>query len=177
MTLARATQELVGNQAAMSQANVLGVAAQPMTMWRAPKGIPFQDQLPDVAALAPAAATAGVHVGWGIDPMDWQCAQTNQDSNCILKNLNEYLDRGASGVILMHAIYKLSAATLPAVVQSIKDHGYHIVMVEDLIRDKYGATSAQIAAANAAAGFSAADLSTAATASTQKSKWYLNTVE
>lgn len=177
MTLAQATAELTGNQAVMLQPQVLGPQAAPMTLWRAPQGIPFQSTTANVAAMAPAGASAGVHVGWGIDPMDWQCAQTKQDSSCILKNLNEFLDRGASGVILMHSIYKLSAETLPAVVDSIKAHGYHIVMVEDFVRDKYGASSAALAAANAKANFSASDLSNAALAATQKSKWITNTVE
>jgi hypothetical protein len=50
-------------------------------------------------------------------------------------------------------------------------------MVEDLVRDKYGASSAQLTAAAAAANFSSKQLSDAAVAASKKSKWILNTVE
>lgn len=177
MTVAQAKAQISGNYDAFSNAKVFGSSMPPFTMWRAPKGIPFESDLKGTATMGAAGANAGVHVGWGIDPMDWDCAERNQDSNCILTNLNEYLDRGASGVILMHAIYKLSADTLPAVVKSITAHGYHIVMVEDLILDKYGASSADLTAAGMRAKFSDQQLNDAAVNASKLSKWVLHTNE
>lgn len=176
-TVVQAQNQIVGNQAKFANPNVFGANFPAFSMWRAPRGIPFQSSLAGAAVMGPAAAGAGVHVGWGIDPMDWDCAERKQPASCILNNLNAYLDRGASGVILMHAIYKLSADTLPAVVKSILDHGYHIVQVEDFIKAKYGASSAELTAAAARGNFTDQQLSDAAVAASKTSKWVLNTVE
>jgi hypothetical protein len=77
----------------------------------------------------------------------------------------------------MHTVYSLSVEALPLVVQSIYDHGYHIVMVEDMIKDKYGAYSADIARANAGKTFTTEEINAAAVAAAKESKWYLRTNE
>ena len=185
MTSAQAQNETVQNQALYTQSGLLGANSN-FTMWRAPYGTPFQDGItypPTAASLAaevgpfgPPSPPNAVHIGWGIDSKDWMCAQnsnTAEDPNCILDNVNAFLDQGASGVILMHTVYKLSAQTLPAVVQTIASHGYHIVMVEDFIKAKYGGLSADVAQANSAASFNANDMTAAAIAAAKTSKWYL----
>lgn len=182
MAPAEVTAQFVQNEAAFADPKLLGPTAVPFTMYRAPYGYPFQDGIvyppdaksivEDVSGVAPYTPPNAVHVGWGIDTRDWECAQTNGGTACVMKHLNAFLDRGASGPILMHSIYKLSADVLPMVVDSIKSHGYHIVMVEDMIKAKYGGTSADIARANATVKFDADTINRAATAAAMESKWY-----
>ncbi len=187
MTLAQVQYEFSQNEAVFSDPRLLGPGRMPFTMYRAPYGNPFQDGIvyppdansivDDVTGIAPASPYNAVHVGWGIDTDDWNCAQSYSDSNCILNNLNAFLDKGASGPILMHTVYKLSGDTLPQVVASIKSHGYHIVMVEDFIKGKYGASSKDLYQANLNANFKIDDVNKAAVAAAKESKWYLQTNE
>jgi peptidoglycan/xylan/chitin deacetylase (PgdA/CDA1 family) len=129
------------------------------SMYRAPFGFPFQANNPNVAWVAPAVASNGVHVGWGIDTDDWKCAQNGQSGACILNNLKAQLDAGHSGPILMHSVYKLTVDTLPDIVALLKSCGYTFSTVQEMIRDKYGATSGAIQSANAARGFSYGEIS------------------
>ena len=187
LTSAQVQAEFVQNEAVFADPRLLGPSLLPFTMYRAPYGYPFQDGIvfpanansivDDVTGIAPYAPYNAVHVGWGIDTKDWQCAQAMSDTNCILTNLNQFLDKGASGVILMHAVYKLSGDALPLVVKSIAAHGYHIVQVEDFIKAKYGASSAAIYRANAAAPFDIKTINDAAVAAAKTSKWYLQNNE
>lgn len=193
MTVEQIKAQFTQNDAIFADAKLLGPTRVPFTMYRTPYGTPFQDGVvypPTANAVqdvvyhvAPGTSSMAVHVGWGIDSKDWQCADatsaTTHDSNCIMTNINTFLSSGASGVILMHAIYKLTADTLPEIIQSIADHNYHIVMVEDFIKAKYGATSAEIYAANkqSASLFDDTSVQKAAFASTQESKWFKMTNE
>jgi peptidoglycan/xylan/chitin deacetylase (PgdA/CDA1 family) len=187
MSISQVREQFDKNVAAFSSPKALGPSLAQFTMYRAPYGNPFQDGIvyppdavsieEDVTGIASGTPPNAVHVGWGIDTDDWQCAQSNSDSNCILSNLNAFLDAGASGPILMHTVYSLSAEALPKVVQSIYNHGYHIVMVEDMIKAKYGAYSAEISRANAAHKFDTSEINEAAVASAKESKWYKRTNE
>ncbi len=161
ITAAQIDAEFAQNANALAIPEALGVGFE-MTMYRVPFGVPYQDNTSDVARVAPVTVKYGVHIGWGIDTNDWDCAQSGQDSNCIINNLNAQLDAGHAGVILMHAVYKLTGDTLPRVVQSLNSHGMHIVSVEQLIQDKYGMTSAQIASVNAGQTFSSQTVAAAA---------------
>jgi peptidoglycan/xylan/chitin deacetylase (PgdA/CDA1 family) len=156
------------NNLAMAR-SILGDAFT-FTTYRAPFGFPFQTGNPNVAWVAPAAAPNGVHVGWGIDTDDWKCGQNGQDSNCILTNLKAQLDAGHSGPILMHAVYQLTVKTLPNVVAMLKSYGYTLATVEELIKDKYGATSASIAQANTSAAFTDSAISAFAAAECKKNR-------
>jgi peptidoglycan/xylan/chitin deacetylase (PgdA/CDA1 family) len=187
MSLAQAANEFTQNETAFEDPKAIGPSLLPFTMYRTPFGKPFQNGIvypptatsivPEIAGIAPSTPPNAVHVGWGIDSKDWDCVDKKQDSSCIMNNLETFFKKGASGVILLHAIHKLTADTMPQILASIKSHGYHIVMVEDFIKAKYGATSAEIARANAKATFDAETLTNAAIAATKTSKWYLQTNE
>ena len=187
LTAAQVQYEFTQNETVFADPRLLGPDGVPFTMYRAPYGYPFQDGIvypanansivDDVTAIAPYTPYNAVHVGWGIDSKDWQCAQNSDDVSCILDNVNAFLAAGASGVILMHTVYKLSGDALPQVVQTIYDHNYHIVMVEDMIKAKYGATSDVITRSDAAAPFDTQTINDAAVAAAKTSKWYLQTNE
>ena len=188
LSVAAATQELAGVQATVSK--ILGPQAGLMSLYRTPYGKPYQDQADLTPMYAAATAPYGVHVGWGIDSHDWQCAQADGSQSytfngtsfkyentqeCVLNNVKLFIQAKQSGVILMHSIYKLSVDVLPQIVDLFKQNGYHFVSVEDFVRAKYGGTSAQLAAANKAANFDAATLQKAAVASVNRSAWVLGT--
>jgi peptidoglycan/xylan/chitin deacetylase (PgdA/CDA1 family) len=162
LTGAQVDAEFSKNLAAFQGPNVLGPQAN-FTMYRVPYGSPFQTNNANVAWIAPIVAKYGVHVGWGIDADDWKCAQNGQPVSCIVNNITAQLDAGHSGPILMHVVYKLSGDALPAVVNAIYQRGYHIVMVQDFIKAKYGATSDALWQANRAASFTAAQIAQSAT--------------
>lgn len=161
LTPAAVAKEFADNLA-MAQ-SVLGPEFA-FSLYRLPYGHPYQTNNPDVSWVAPAAAEAGVHVGWGIDTDDWKCAQNGRDGNCILDNLRAQIAAGHSGPILMHSVYQLTVDTLPAVVQLLRDHGYTLVTVEQMVRDKYGASSAEVMNRHRKGHFDAAAIGRAATA-------------
>lgn len=163
LTAAQVEAELTTNETLMAQ--VLGPTVPPLTMVRAPYGDPFQNDTASVDAVAEVTARHGVHIGWAFDSYDWDCAQNDNNAACVLRNVNAALDRGRVGVILMHAVYKITGDALPSVVQSIYNHGYHIVSVEDMIAAKYGASSLSIWHANSQASFSPQEIDHAATLS------------
>jgi peptidoglycan/xylan/chitin deacetylase (PgdA/CDA1 family) len=161
-----------------NNANVIGGilgSGTTLSMYRAPFGKPYQANNPNTSWVAPITAKYGVHIGWGIDTDDWNCAQNanldvdpanpsdpNRPVRCIMDNLNHQLAQNRSGVILMHAVYRSSCDALPQVVQAIQANGYHIVSVEDLIQAKYGANSAAILQANQSVSYTSTQLTTAA---------------
>lgn len=132
---------------------VLGPSFQ-FSLYRIPYGFPFQTNHAATRWVAPVTAAFGVHVGWGLDTDDWKCAQNRQDGACLLHNLRAQLDAGHSGPILMHSIYQLTAETLPAIIDLLTRRGYRFVTAEQLVKDHYGASSAEVMAAHKAAGFS-----------------------
>ena len=156
-----AASEFSQNQNTLWSSGALASGTK-LSMYRACFGQPFQANTSDVTWLAPVTAPFGVHVGWGLDSNDWSCAQNNQDVNCIVNNINYQLDRGQTGVILMHAVYRLTGDALPAVVAAVKARGGHFVTLESMVQAKYGATSAQLMAANANASFTSSQIGTAA---------------
>lgn len=165
ISTAQITQQFTVNQEAVRQ--ILG-ADFTFDKVRAPFGFPFQTNNANVTWVAPAAAPYGVHIGWGIDTDDWKCAGNAQSADCILNNLKAALDAGRTGPILMHAVYQLTVKALPDIVAMLKQYGYTIVTAEQMVVDKYGASSAAIMKANAAQNFSAAQISSAAVSECKK---------
>jgi peptidoglycan/xylan/chitin deacetylase (PgdA/CDA1 family) len=190
LTPAQIKAQFVDNDAAFADPKLLGPSLLPFTMYRAPFGYPFQDGVvypateqsivEDVSGVAPYSSYNAVHVGWGIDSRDWECVQNPLFPNsalrvaCIVNTVKKFLDKGATGVILLHAIYKESGDALPLIVDLIQQKGLKIVQVEDYVRDKYGASSADIYRANAAnpTPFDATAINAAAVAAAKESKWY-----
>jgi len=123
---------------------VMGDQAPPLTLVRSPYGRPFQLDPNAGIPLLPVATKHGVQIGWSIDPKDWSCTT----ADCVMHGLTEELSHGYWGIILMHAVYKSTGDALPQVIALLKQRGFHFVTVEDVIRSKYGVTSAEIMEAN-----------------------------
>lgn len=144
LTPAQVDDELTQFENLYRSPEVFGSNAPPLTLVRSPYGRPFQLDPNAGLPLLPSVTKHGVHVGWSIDPKDWACT-TKQ---CVIQGIEAELAKGYWGIILMHAVYKSTGDALPDVVALLKQRGFHFVSVEDVVRSKYGATSAEIMEAN-----------------------------
>jgi peptidoglycan/xylan/chitin deacetylase (PgdA/CDA1 family) len=118
--------------------------APPITLIRAPFGSPYlAAPSPARSAVMAIVARRGVHVGWTIDPADFECA----DAKCIVDGVNRRLDRGRRGPILLHDTLDLTVEALPQVIAEIRKRGIGFVTAERMVRDRYGKTSAELLAA------------------------------
>ncbi|MGZ3419660.1 MAG: polysaccharide deacetylase family protein [Polyangiales bacterium] len=106
-------------------------------LFRAPYGNPYFGPQSRLDYVAPIVAEYGVHVGWNIDPTDYNCGTTS----CVLDNVLNEVDAGKNGLILMHCTQGPTAAALPTLISSLRSRGKHFVFVEDLVLDKYGKPS------------------------------------
>jgi peptidoglycan/xylan/chitin deacetylase (PgdA/CDA1 family) len=152
--------------------SVSAVLGRPYTfgLYRIPYGFPFQTCHASAARVGPQTAPYGVHIGWGMDTDDWKCAQHNLHSDCLLHNLEAQIDKGHSGPILMHAIYPLTAETLPAIIDLLRRKGFRFVTAEQLVRDKYGMSSAELRGRWSQKGWTAVQLQHAAQSECRKNQ-------
>jgi peptidoglycan/xylan/chitin deacetylase (PgdA/CDA1 family) len=104
---------------------------------RAPYGNPYFGPQSRLDYVAPIVAHYGVHVGWNIDPQDYDCT-TN---SCVLNGVLNPVDAGLNGLVLLHATQSHTASALPTLLSSLKSRGMKFVFVEDLVRSKYGKPS------------------------------------
>lgn len=106
---------------------------------RAPFGSPYfgpQDRLDEVS---PLMARDGVHVGWNIDSYDWKCQSgSSAPQTCIYNNVMDEVDRGKSGIVLLHSIHPATAGVLGKLIDGLRGRGKRFVGVEQLVVAKYG---------------------------------------
>jgi peptidoglycan/xylan/chitin deacetylase (PgdA/CDA1 family) len=116
---------------------------------RAPYGNPFFGPQSRLDYVAPIMAHYGVHVGWNIDSLDWQCADDGKSSQCVRDHVLSAVDDGRSGIVLMHSINSLTPAILPTLIDDLRSRGMHFTDVETLVREKYGKPSRALFACRA----------------------------
>jgi peptidoglycan-N-acetylglucosamine deacetylase len=78
-------------------------------LWRAPYGNPWFGPQSRLNTLAPTFAKTGVHIGWNIDSLDWDCGS----SQCVIDNVLAKVDAGKSGIVLLHSINSATATASP----------------------------------------------------------------
>lgn len=137
LTPAEVFGEFVSTQEVVSSPAVLGSAHKALTLLRAPYGQPYEADAVNTTWVAPIVAQLGVHIGWNINSYDWAC----RDKKCVVNNVVRALDAGKEGAILMHSNYRATTEALPVLAKELEQRGYTIVTVEQLLIDKYGATS------------------------------------
>jgi peptidoglycan-N-acetylmuramic acid deacetylase len=108
---------------------------------RAPYGNPFFGPQSRLDYVAPIIAHYGVHIGWNIDSLDWQCAEDGKSSQCVRDNVLNAVDAGKSGIVLMHSVNALTPAVLSTLIDDLRDRGMHFADVESLVVQKYGKPS------------------------------------
>lgn len=146
--------EITGVQTAVNNSGVLGSSYPKLTLLRDPFGEPHQTEGPGDAGfdkVAPIVAKYAVHVGWAIDPTDYDCitGTASQNRQCVLDHvLNTIKTPGATGAaygpILMHSVQPQTAAALSELIDTIKSRGFVFKTVEELVVAKYGKSSNQI---------------------------------
>lgn len=129
---------------------IFGANAPRLTLLRAPHGEPYQDNQPsapsaDYKRVAPIVAKHAVHAGWALDTLDYNCPAG--DTNCVYNsfvNLVRTPGQGAYGTVLMHSVHSQTAGALAAIIDYSRSKGFRFVTDEDMVKAKYGKTSAQL---------------------------------
>jgi peptidoglycan/xylan/chitin deacetylase (PgdA/CDA1 family) len=104
---------------------------------RAPYGDPYFGPQATLDQVAPIVARYGVHIGWNIDPQDYNCTT----DACVLDGVLGAVDAGSNGIVLMHCTQQHTASALPTLLAGLKSRGMQPVFVEDLVSSKYGQPS------------------------------------
>ncbi len=126
--------------------SIFGGVGPKLTLLRAPHGEPFQFKAPtDYQRIAPIVAKYAVHIGWGVDTFDYEC--TPGDGQCVYNNFVQKVatpGKGAYGSVLMHSVHAQTVNALPSIIDYARRSGFRLVTTEDLVRARYGKTSAEI---------------------------------
>ena len=114
-----------------------------LSLFRAPHGTPYilgnQSQMDRVSSVA---ATAGYfHVGWQIDPTDYNC---ENNITCVTEPIFRAVDAGRWGMVLLHFIFRNTANALPSLIAGLKERKCEFFTVEQFVRAKYGKSSAEV---------------------------------
>lgn len=119
--------------------------APPLTLIRVPFGQPhLAGTDADKARVFPILARHGVHIGWTIESLDYEC--NDLGPSCVVDRVNKRLNLGKRGALLMHDTQPVTVTALPLVIAEIRKRGIGFVTAERLVRDKYGKSSAQLVA-------------------------------
>lgn len=129
-----------------------------LTLFRAPYGDPYQNSPvnnpnADYLKVAPTVAKHAVHVGWSIDPGDFDCREG--DSDCVFNHVKDALKtpgNGDYGIILMHSVWSHTAGALPRIIDYIRANGFVIWSVEDVVKARYGKTSGELIGGSSTGG-------------------------
>jgi peptidoglycan/xylan/chitin deacetylase (PgdA/CDA1 family) len=115
----------------------------PLSLVRAPYGSPYlSGTAADYDRVTKLVGRHGVHIGWSIESLDWQCA--GKDPSCWIPRVLYRIDLGRRGAILLHSTEPQTADGLPQLIAELRARALHFVTAEDLVRAKYGASSAQL---------------------------------
>ena len=120
---------------------VLGEDAPRLTLMRAPYGRPFypyerlaENNPEHFERAAKILSTRAVHVGWNIDPCDWD----GKSVDALVARVRHLLDGDAHhapqrGIMLLHSNQRVTAAALPQILQLFTERNIRIVSVEDYL--------------------------------------------
>ena len=141
---AKIESELAGVEKTV--ADIFGPEGPKLTLFRAPYGEPYTDGSGAAfTKVATIGAKHAVHIGWAIDTNDWACPTGN--AQCVYDNFTKLVKTpgtGAYGVVLMHSIHPQSAGALARIIDYAKMNGFVFKQVEDVVRARYGKSSAEI---------------------------------
>jgi peptidoglycan/xylan/chitin deacetylase (PgdA/CDA1 family) len=115
----------------------------PLALVRAPYGSPYLSGTPaEFDRVTKLVGRHGVHVGWSIESLDWECA--GKDPSCWIPRVLYRIDLGRRGAILLHSTEPQTVDGLPQLIAELRARALHFVTAEDLVRAKYGTSSAQL---------------------------------
>lgn len=114
--------------------------APPLTLIRTPFGQPqLAGTEEERARVIPIIARHGVHIGWTIESLDYECNEAGP--SCVLNRVKRRLDLGRRGALLMHDTQPVTVDALPLVIAELRARGIGMVTAEKLVRDKFGKPS------------------------------------
>lgn len=125
--LKKATDSEVASEINNTNAALTAACGHPATVFRPPYG----------NTTAVVERTAGVPVIlWSVDTLDWK----SRDAVSVFNVVKAIHDKGALNgrVILMHSIYESTAEATEMLVPWLKENGYQLVTVSELIKYGYG---------------------------------------
>jgi peptidoglycan/xylan/chitin deacetylase (PgdA/CDA1 family) len=140
--LAKTSTDVDGQlRAVEDDLKAIAPCAPRLTLVRAPFGSPYLSGTEEEQArVFPLIAKHGVHVGWSIESIDYECA----NAACVVERIIRRIDLGRRGPILMHDTQAQTADALPTLIAELRSRGVTFVTAEKLVRDKYGKTSAEL---------------------------------
>lgn len=150
LDLATLDAAAVEAELATVEADVASIAsklpcAPTWSLTRAPFGSPYlsgtTEQLDTVSHVM---GKHGVHIGWSIESLDWQCQGKPGCANEWKNRVLGRVDLGRRGAILMHSTVSETADALPSLIGELRKRGLTFGSVEGLVRAKYGKSSAQL---------------------------------
>jgi peptidoglycan/xylan/chitin deacetylase (PgdA/CDA1 family) len=135
--------------------SIFGASAPKLTLLRAPFGEPYQGaNLASISAELNKVATVvnnhAVHIGWAIDPHDYNCAAGN--ATCVFNNFKAELDAGHYGQVLLHSVQSQTALALGQIIDHARSRGYEFRSTEDMVQARYGKKSCELIYGAAACG-------------------------
>ena len=131
---------------------ILGGDAPRLTLMRAPYGRPFyeHDRTPNTdlvhfSRIAEILSQRAVHVGWNIDPCDWNA----ESSDVLVSRVRSLLDGDTEhsprrGIILLHSNQRVTAEAMPRILALLQERSITIVNVEDYVEQQCGARSTSL---------------------------------
>jgi peptidoglycan/xylan/chitin deacetylase (PgdA/CDA1 family) len=111
-------------------------------LFRAPFGNPYFGPQSRLDYVSPIAARHGVHIGWNIDSLDADsCSTSSAPQTCVKRNVLNAVDKGKSGIVLLHCIQPATASVLGSLIDDLRARGKRFVQVESMVKEKYGKAS------------------------------------
>ena len=126
--MSQLSAEEIRRELAQVHDQVKALTGQEMTLFRPPYG-DYDDQVVTVSR------DMGYYpVQWDVDSLDWK----DYGADSIVRTILDHKHLGNGSIILMHNGAKYTPAALDAVITGLKDAGYELVPISQLIyRDNY----------------------------------------
>ncbi len=126
--MSQLSDEEIRRELAQVHDQVKALTGQEMTLFRPPYG-DYDDQVVTVSR------DMGYYpVQWDVDSLDWK----DYGADSIVRTILDHKHLGNGSIILMHNGAKYTPAALDAVITGLKDAGYELVPISQLIyRDNY----------------------------------------
>jgi peptidoglycan/xylan/chitin deacetylase (PgdA/CDA1 family) len=138
--------EIVGVQNTVNRTDVLGASYPKLTLFRDPFGDPHLGGSPGQSAydkVAPVVGKYAVHMGWAIDPADFNCS----NATCVFNNVMnkvKTVGTGDYGMILMHSVQPQTAGAIGSIIDTLRQRGFVFKTAEEFVQAKFGMSSNQI---------------------------------
>jgi peptidoglycan/xylan/chitin deacetylase (PgdA/CDA1 family) len=123
------TDELLRRDVRKAEATIRETTGvDPRPWFRCPFGAGGEDE----RVLAALSELGYRHVGWDVDPFDWEEERTPEE---LEQRVREGVRRHGDGaIVLLHAWPRVTAERLPALLDGLREDGANLVAVDELGR-------------------------------------------